>query len=290
MSAILFGSISTLVDSSELQRRAFNTAFSQHGLDWSWDQEEYAALLTGNGGQDRVAAYAEQRGDDVDAAAVHATKSEVFRTLLAEEAPQPRAGVVETIRAAKEAGHRLGFVTTTSADNVAAVLKVPGLSAADFDVVVDAAAVHATKSEVFRTLLAEVAPEPRAGVVETIRAAKEAGHRLGFVTTTSADNVAAVLKVPGLSAADFDVVVDADDVDEPKPAAEAYRHALAALGEHASDAVAVEDNTGGVTSARAAGLPVVAFPNTNTADHDWSEATERVDALELDDLLRNVGR
>ncbi|MCO7241097.1 HAD family phosphatase [Aeromicrobium sp. CnD17-E] len=219
MSAILFGSISTLVDSSELQRRAFNTAFSQHGLDWSWDQEEYAALLTGNGGQDRVAAYAEQRGDDVDAAAVHATKSEVFRTLLAEEAP-----------------------------------------------------------------------EPRAGVIETIRAAKEAGHRLGFVTTTSADNVAAVLKVPGLSAADFDVVVDADDVDEPKPAAEAYRHALAALGEHASDAVAVEDNTGGVASARAAGLPVVAFPNTNTADHDWSEATERVDALELDDLLRNVGR
>ncbi|MCX6405380.1 MAG: hypothetical protein NTV28_00515 [Propionibacteriales bacterium] len=33
--------------------------------------------LTGNGGQDRVAAYAEQRGDDADADAVHATKSEV---------------------------------------------------------------------------------------------------------------------------------------------------------------------------------------------------------------------
>lgn len=219
MPAILFGSISTLVDSSELQRRAFNTAFSQHGLDWSWDQDEYAALLTGNGGQDRVAAYAAERGDDVDAAAVHATKSELFRSLLADESP-----------------------------------------------------------------------EPRPGVVETIRSAKEAGHRVGLVTTTSAENVAAVLAVPGLSRSDFDVVVDADDVDEPKPAAEAYRHALSALGEHASDAVAIEDNTGGVTSARAAGLPVVAFPNTNTTGHDWSEATEQVDALTLDHLLRNVGR
>jgi hypothetical protein len=35
MSAILFGSISTLADTSELQRRAFNEAFSAHGLDWT---------------------------------------------------------------------------------------------------------------------------------------------------------------------------------------------------------------------------------------------------------------
>jgi HAD superfamily hydrolase (TIGR01509 family) len=219
MSAILFGSISTLVDSSELQRRAFNSAFAQHGLDWSWDQDEYAGLLTGNGGQDRVAAYAEQRGEDVDAAAVHATKSEIFRRLLADEAPAPRPGVVETIRAAKEAGHHVGFVTTTSAENVAAVLAVPGLSADDFD-----------------------------------------------------------------------VVVDADDVDEPKPAPEAYRHALAALGDDVSDAVAVEDNTGGVLAARAANVPVVAFPNVNTAGHDWSSVAERVDELTLDRLVRNVGR
>lgn len=218
MSAILFGSISTLVDSSELQRRAFNSAFAQHGLDWSWDQEEYAGLLTGNGGQDRVAAYAEQRGDDVDAAAVHATKSEIFRDLLAEDPPPPRPGVLETIRDAKQAGHHVGFVTTTSADNVAAVLGVPGLSA-------DA----------------------------------------------------------------FDVVVDVDDVDEPKPAPEAYRHALAALGDAASDAVAVEDNTGGVLAAHAADIPVVAFPNVNTAGHDWSSATDRVDELTLEGLVRHVG-
>ena len=34
MSAILFGSISTLSDTSEMQRDAFNAAFADAGLDW----------------------------------------------------------------------------------------------------------------------------------------------------------------------------------------------------------------------------------------------------------------
>ncbi|MFT7179418.1 MAG: phosphoglycolate phosphatase-like HAD superfamily hydrolase, partial [Oceanospirillaceae bacterium] len=37
--AILFGSIGTLVETSELQRRAFNQAFSEAGLDWNWSEE-----------------------------------------------------------------------------------------------------------------------------------------------------------------------------------------------------------------------------------------------------------
>ncbi len=59
MSAILFGSISTLVDSSELQRRAFNEAFEAHGLDWQWSQPDYVAMLESNGGAQRIADYAE---------------------------------------------------------------------------------------------------------------------------------------------------------------------------------------------------------------------------------------
>ena len=34
MATILFGSISTLADTSELQRQAFNDAFKAYGLDW----------------------------------------------------------------------------------------------------------------------------------------------------------------------------------------------------------------------------------------------------------------
>ena len=59
MSALLLGSISALADTSELQREAFNAAFAEHGLDWEWTREDYQQMLTGNGGRDRVAAYAE---------------------------------------------------------------------------------------------------------------------------------------------------------------------------------------------------------------------------------------
>ena len=40
MSAVFFGSISTLADTSELQRRAFNEAFAAHGLDWNWSRDD----------------------------------------------------------------------------------------------------------------------------------------------------------------------------------------------------------------------------------------------------------
>src|SRR4051794_17042780 len=82
MSTILFGSISTLADTSELQRRAFNDAFAAYGLDWHWSRDDYVAMLSSNGGAQRIADYASSRGDDVDAAAVHAKKSEIFQHLL----------------------------------------------------------------------------------------------------------------------------------------------------------------------------------------------------------------
>jgi hypothetical protein len=78
MSAVLFGSISTLADTSELQRRAFNEAFVASGLDWNWSRDDYPAMLDSNGGAERIRDYAATREENVDAAAVHALKSEIF--------------------------------------------------------------------------------------------------------------------------------------------------------------------------------------------------------------------
>lgn len=216
MTSILFGSISTLADTSELQREAFNEAFADHGLDWHWDREDYQEMLRGNGGADRVAAYAEQRGETVDAAAVHATKSAIFQKKLA-------AGV-----------------------------------------------------------------EPRDGVVRTITDAKQHGAKLALVTTTSAENVEALLSALGshVDREDFDLVLDKSQVRAVKPDAAAYAFALDHLGERGRDAIAVEDNTGGVASAVGAGLKVVAFPNANTAGHDFGEATARVERLDFAELQR----
>jgi hypothetical protein len=82
MSAIFFGSIGTIADTSELQRQAFNQAFALHNLDWNWSREEYRALLEQSGGAQRIEDYARSRGQLVDAKAVHRSKSEIFQAPL----------------------------------------------------------------------------------------------------------------------------------------------------------------------------------------------------------------
>ncbi|GAA4789872.1 HAD family phosphatase [Actinomycetospora chlora] len=213
MRALLFGSISSVADTSEIQREAFNGAFAEHGLDWRWDRDDYRSRLDKAGGQERIAEEARRRGEDVDAAAVHATKSRRFQEELRRRGVAPRDGVLDTLRTAKSNGWKIGFVTTTSIDNVTAVL--------------DALPVD-----------------------------------------------------PG----DFDVIVTSDQVDEPKPDPAAYRFALDALGVDAGDAVAVEDNPDGVRAAAAAGVTVLAFPNENTAGSDFPDAARRVDHLASDEV------
>ncbi|HKJ10874.1 MAG TPA: HAD-IA family hydrolase [Ornithinimicrobium sp.] len=210
--ALLFGSISTIADTSELQREAFNEAFAQHGLDWTWDREDYRAMLASSGGKDRIASYAADRGDDVDAEAVHATKSEIFRRRLTENPPPLRDGVADTLVNAKEHGMRLALVTTTSPENVRALLDA---ASAEMDAVL------------------------------------------------------------------FDLVVDSGDVSAPKPDGAAYRYALDQLDVSAQRAVAVEDNVGGVHAAADAGVRCLAFPNANTAGHDFSGADRVVDSVDF---------
>ena len=43
--ALLFGSIGTLIESSNIQRNSFNEAFKEAGLDWYWDEQDYKILL-----------------------------------------------------------------------------------------------------------------------------------------------------------------------------------------------------------------------------------------------------
>lgn len=135
MPAILFGSISAIADTSELQRRSFNDAFATHELDWEWDRDTYRDLLTSNGGAQRIADWAQQQGDDVDADAVHATKSRRFQELLREEGVAARGGVLETVRAARDRHVPVALVTTTSAANVDALREAVGLGDDDLALV-----------------------------------------------------------------------------------------------------------------------------------------------------------
>ena len=43
--AVLFGSIGTIIETSEIQRQSFNDAFKEVGLDWYWNKIEYKLSL-----------------------------------------------------------------------------------------------------------------------------------------------------------------------------------------------------------------------------------------------------
>ena len=139
MSAVLFGSIGSVVETSEVQRAAFNEAFQKHGLDWQWTRDEYQALLVHSGGRHRIDAYAKSRGEKADAAAIHRTKSEIFQQTIREGSLQPRPGVAELIRDAKDRSLKVGLVTTTSRGNIEALLRsvTRAVDAQHFDLIVD---------------------------------------------------------------------------------------------------------------------------------------------------------
>jgi HAD superfamily hydrolase (TIGR01509 family) len=119
--AILFGSIGTLVETSELQRRAFNQAFTEAGLDWNWSVENYRLLLTKSGGCERIKDFAAERGIEVDAEQLHHKKTTIFDRLMSSENILLRPGAASIVSLALDNGLKLGFATNTSEANIDAV-------------------------------------------------------------------------------------------------------------------------------------------------------------------------
>ena len=127
-------------------------------------------------------------------------------------------------------------------------------------------------------------------MIATVHEAKRHDVKLGFVTTTSPENISALLESlsPDIDAETFDLIVDRDSAASPKPDAAAYVFALDQLGETADSAVAIEDNVGGVAAALAAGVTCIAFPNENTSEGDFAAAAETVDALDAERVVALV--
>ena len=154
LKAIIFGSIGTVTETSDMQRRAFNRAFAEAGLKWDWDFETYKAMVAGDGaivgGSDRIAAYAAARGEALSPDMIdrlHDAKSAIFQKLMADEGLSPNSGVVELIANARAKGLKLAFASTTSPENIAAMFAAtaPSLTAAHFDLVLSGDDVTAIK-------------------------------------------------------------------------------------------------------------------------------------------------
>ena len=140
-SAIMFGSIGSVVETSDIQRRAYNQALSEAGLPWSWDRDTYAELLTQAGGRERLAQLSAATGADLSTEqieAIHRRKTEVACAEIVGSKVTLRPGVTDLVDFAKKRGMKLAFVTTTYQPNIDAIFEAAGdaLPADTFDVIV----------------------------------------------------------------------------------------------------------------------------------------------------------
>ena len=112
-------------------------------------------------------------------------------------------------------------------------------------------------------------------LIERVRALGTA--RIGLASNSSRDVVDAALRAAGLTDA-FDTIVCSDDVEHAKPAPDLYLLACERLGVVPADALALEDTTSGIASAKAAGLTCIAVPQF--AETDDTAADRVVSSLE----------
>jgi HAD superfamily hydrolase (TIGR01509 family) len=120
------------------------------------------------------------------------------------------------------------------------------------------------------------------GAVDAVK--RLAGRfRLGLASSSNRPLIDAVLDVAGL-AQYFDATVSSEEVPRGKPAPDVYLEAARRLHVAPESCVAVEDSHGGIRSAKAAGMHVIAFPNPTYPPDEESLAQADVVIRSLDEL------
>jgi HAD superfamily hydrolase (TIGR01509 family) len=116
--SIIFGSIGTIVETSDIQRKSFNKAFKKFGLNWYWSKNEYKKLLKMSGGENRLSNYAKKKNIKINTLKLRNLKTKFFNNYLKKNKLKPRAGVTNVIKFCKKNNIKLGFASSTSINNI----------------------------------------------------------------------------------------------------------------------------------------------------------------------------
>ena len=116
--AVIFGSIGTIVETSNIQRKSFNKAFKKFGLDWYWSKKEYKKLLERSGGENRLSDYSNKKNIKINTKKLRDLKTKFFNDYLKKNKLIPRTGVIDIINFCKKNNIKLGFATSTTINNI----------------------------------------------------------------------------------------------------------------------------------------------------------------------------
>ncbi|MES1981664.1 MAG: HAD family hydrolase [Pseudomonadota bacterium] len=229
LKALIFDVDGTLADTEDGHRKSFNLAFHENGLDWNWDVALYDKLLQVTGGKERIK----------------------------------------------------HFIDTC----------LPGFSKpADYDGFVKN--LHAVKTLHYTSMLAEGRIPLRPGIRQLISDARQRGIRLAIATTTTPQNVTALLHQglgPG-SEDIFEVIGCGDIVPHKKPAPDIYFWVLEKMRLSPAECIALEDSENGLRSSLAAGIKTFITTNAYTRGQNFSGAAAIYEDLsDLDAFYQAAG-
>lgn len=132
LKALIFDVDGTLADTErDGHRVAFNMAFAEAGLNWNWTVDLYGELLAVTGGKERMRfhagrndpAFLEQPDVDRIIADLHASKTRHYVQLLEQGRIPLRPGVERLLNEARTEGLTLAIATTTTPQNVSALIE-----------------------------------------------------------------------------------------------------------------------------------------------------------------------
>lgn len=219
LKALLFDVDGTLSDTErDGHRVAFNQAFKEYNLGWNWSIDTYGELLAVTGGKERMKFFSEN----------YLNKDEI-------------------------------------PDNLDSL--IPEL--------------HQAKTRHYTELLASGAIPLRPGVERLINEARQRGFRMAIATTTTPENVTALLThtLGAESIEWFEVIAAGDIVPAKKPAPDIYTYAMDAMNLTADECIAFEDSENGIKSSMAADLSTIITINEYTKDHDFTDACIVLDQM-----------
>ena len=163
--ALLFGSIGTIVETSEIQRKSFNSAFKIAGLKWNWTKEIYKNLLNKSGGEERILRYAKQTKKNVNSKNIIKLKTKIFNSYLKKNKLKLRTGVKEIIKYCKQQEIKLAFVSSTSKNNINSIFFClrDSLNKKDFDFIGNSKLVKKLKpsAEIYKLALKKLRLKPK---------------------------------------------------------------------------------------------------------------------------------
>lgn len=217
--ALIFDVDGTIADTESVHLRAFNCAFEECEIAAHWTVGQYTELLEISGGKERLSHYFTQK-------AISLTQDEIAK-------------------------------------------------------------IHLTKNAIYAELVAAGAVEFRPGVGELFEEARKASKKLAIATTTSSENLSALMAA-NLGAnwkSLFAVINDASTVANKKPSPEIYFKTLSELGLTHHECIAFEDSYNGLVAASSAKLLTIITPTSFTHHQDFSNA-----ALVLPNLGSKKGK